>query len=138
MNQERIFRFSDLPPRNQAVIKFLLLVIGIFTFFLTSTFSYCALTTIHKRVKEGKAYGFTIGESKRNVFDNALKNYGDRIQLIYIGEHPGIEKKFEFSKNKFENISNFDTWTLHLDENLMDSFTLYFKKGRLKEIYRHR
>ena len=101
------------------------------------------VSTIHDSIDEGGKYGFTIGNSKKEAYTALLawkENHPELIVLTY-GSLEGFTQKQYFKLDiKFEVLSKYDQWRVHIDGNDIgsNSIRLTFKNGDLANLYRHR
>ena len=90
------------------------------------------------RVREGSAYGLSIGESQEEVFERAV-GLREAGEIAEIHRWPQGESHFEFSREDLESALKDSRWTMIVNpEWWNDSITLEFEEDRLVEIYRFR
>jgi hypothetical protein len=120
-------------------------IIGLFTgvgvvLLVGAYIGYLYATTIHDSVKEGEKYGFHIGMTKDEVWEQ-LPEMGEQTPIGYIFHQP----RFEYGPLKFDpefkqRLFREERWDLYYDEEYkwMDSITLTFHRDVLVEMYRFR
>ncbi len=100
--------------------------------------------TIYDNVTEGKAYGFQIGDSKKDVFTK-IKSEDQQFEfhsvwLFY--PYPYENSRMEIitiSDLNYEKLDNANPWIVTIgSESLLNSIRFTFKNGFLKELNRHR
>ena len=116
-------------------------IFGVLAIIVVCYSIYCWATYIDETISTGEAYGFTIGETKLEVFEKAKNTYKDKS--IYI-LHPlknndfGPHKKISFQLQDYKLIEGRDKWAFYLDEGYFNSVKLTFERNKLSEIHRHR
>lgn len=135
--------------------KFILGVIFSFFVFLTLFFLYLASAYIDEKFTEGSAYGFSIGDSKEDVFSDSL---GSLSSLSSGGGQVFISVKVDNQSSNLLNTSagytvmvqtllnleekpsfyNEDSWEFYFEASYFDSLRLSFCDQKLCEIYRHK
>lgn len=124
------------------VLKVLGVIAAIFLTFLGGYFTFMYVTYIDETVVEGSGYGFTIGQSKEEVYEAAARQYADiEVQIMHPlrqGEY-GPLIGFSFSEEEYHVLRERARWDIYLSkERLSDLVTLEFKEDKLVSIYRHR
>lgn len=96
-----------------------------------------ALTYVDETIESGEAYGFAIGETKRDAFEKILEAPFAR-HGVYVGPtHATLEIH---GPETLAVAARSDRWVLFLGEEpmAMDSLRLKFADERLVEIHRHK
>jgi hypothetical protein len=144
----RNFKFSELSPISQWVLRISGLIL-LAIFFLVAYFYF---TFIDENITQGSGYGFSIGEDKRTVFNDISKIYNKEIVRIavfadgdivfpkgHLWNNSTSNRKVTFSKQEFQEISQFDHWRLHFNEYFYsDYLDFQFQEGKLVSIHRFR
>lgn len=105
-------------------------------FFIVNACSY-----IDHLVEEGEAYGFSIGDSKKQSYQKAMQIFADKkVFILYpLGSNNfGPHKKFNFINSEYKLIENRDVWKFYFDDGFFDFIKLTFSNDALISIYRHR
>lgn len=108
--------------------------VALYIFFLWASYLDVTVTT-------GEAYGFRIGETKVEAYGRAREVFKDRpayIRSPIRGELIGPLQEFNFTTDRFSEISSHDLWKVYFDKNARSLVWLKFSDGVLVEIYRHR
>jgi hypothetical protein len=113
-------------------------VLGLFILIVGSYIAYLTATYIDETTVTGAAHGYVIGQSKREAYDVARKQFVSR--KIY-GLH--VFEPFESFKPDevyWAPLESNDTWTLFMSEphSFFDTLRLRFSDGKLEQIHRHR
>jgi len=125
------------------ISKILGIIIIIPVLYIFIVLAYNFATIIDENITEGSGYGFTIGQSKGEVFLKAQELYNDRdIEFTnYYYEHFHQGKSL-IRKPFLEIDLNFliphDHWEFDFHERATDYLSLNFKDGKLSEIVRMR
>lgn len=117
-----------------SITAFLVIVMGTYAI-------YCWATYLDETITEGKAYGFTIGESKFEVFEEAKDSYQNKaVYILYPLDNNGFgpHTKIYFQVEDYKLIEDRDIWTFYFDEGFFDLLKLKFENGKLTKIHRHR
>lgn len=135
--------------------KVLCLFLGAVLACVAGTGIYLWSTYISDSVSEGSAYGFTIGETKRQVFDaaaGALRRANPGDSRIFIQQRVsgaaaaswGVSDGFNLMhetllrESSFGILSKRDRWTFFFSASMNDTLSLKFCGEVLCNIYRHR
>ena len=100
-------------------------------------------TYIDETIISGEKYGFTVGSSKEDVFQNVLlqhKSHPDLFLYINYGGQAGDYIEVPASSISFQEIKDFKEWTLLYDGEgeYFNVLRLRFDDASLASIYRHR
>ena len=117
-----------------AIICCLIFLIAFYIFFLWATY-------IDNTVTSGHAYGFNIGDTKKETYYKARNKFrGDQVYVLHpireTGYGPHLE--FNFSEKKFPILSGRERWSIYMDDGFFNVYVLKFHDEILTEIYRHR
>jgi len=101
------------------------------------------ITYIDKTIVSGSKYGFTIGDDRKEVYEEILlqqKAYPNLHFYIRTGERSGDFIEAYVNSVPLEKIKNFERWGLQYDgkHEYFNVLRLKFNKNNLVEIYRHR
>ena len=101
------------------------------------------VTYIDETIVSGEKYGFRVGASKEDVFENVLlqrKNFPNLFLYIAYGERAGDYIEVPPGSVSFQDIKDFKAWTLLYDGEgeYFNVLRLKFDDVRLASIYRHR
>lgn len=113
----------------------LLLIFGIFVVY----FAYLKSTYVDEKINVGSGYGFSIGDTKNNVYEKARQLYSAEVVFIrhpirYDGYGPMI--RFNFGDEEYKKIENSDKWVFYFDKR--DFIRLTFRGDKLVSIHRRR
>jgi hypothetical protein len=123
-------------------------IIGLFTgvgvvLIVGGYIGYLYATTIHDVVKEGEKYGFHIGMTKDEVWEQ-LPKMSEQAPIGYVFTY-GQSARLEYGPLKFDaefkqRLFQEERWSLYYDEEYKwwDSIDLTFQNDILVEMYRHR
>jgi hypothetical protein len=120
-------------------------IIGLFTgvgvvLYVGGYIGYLYATTIHDSVTEGDKYGFHIGMTKDEVWEQ-LPEMGENAPIGYVISRPSLEYgPIKFDAEFKQRMLQEERWRLYYDEEWKwaDSIALVFQNNRLIEMYRHR
>lgn len=129
--------------KMRAPIKVLFYVVGFFMVLVVWYVGYLAITYIDDTKKEGKAYGFEIGTSKKQTFSdvrNLLDVHPRLVIYVSYGPRAGDNKTIKPLDSSYAEVKPHDNWVLLLNGKgeFFDFTRLYFEKGNLVKIHRHR
>jgi len=96
---------------------------------------------IDESIDVGEAYGFKIGDSKKQAYLKAREIYqGKIIFILYPTDKEGFgpHKKFDFSEENYQLIVSREKWEFFFDDGFYDSLKLTFVNDRLSNIHRYR
>ena len=101
------------------------------------------ITFIDETIVSGERYGFRVGASKEDVFQNILlqqKNYPNLFLYINYGGRAGDYIEVPPSSISFREVKDYKVWTLLYDGEgeYFNVLRLKFDDVRLASIYRHR
>ena len=99
------------------------------------------VTYINKTVRNGSAYGFTIGDSKDSVYKKARILYnGKKAYILHpLGPHDfGPMFRFHFTDDEYHILYPRTVWGIYFKKDFMSSIHLTFQNDSLIEIYRQR
>ena len=96
-----------------------------------------------KMVTEGNAYGFSIGMTKKQVFDVAKSQYeGKMIYMLNLVDDKGVKNaahvNLKFSEEQFLQIESRDMWEFYFKKTFRNMLRLTFENEELVSIYRHK
>lgn len=97
--------------------------------------------TLDDHVLYGAAYGFEVGESKRQTFDRLKKLAGEKnFTSAYVSGGRSPSALFTIEEIRFSDVKAYSQWTLAIDkeESLLNVVRLEFNCNKLNSIYRHR
>ena len=103
--------------------------------------SYLYTTYIDETILTGTGYGFNIGISKSDTFNNAKKIFEDKtVYIIYPEDAYGAGpfKTISFNDKDKLILDSKNTWKIYYDTNVWDSIELTFESDKLLSIYRRR
>ena len=133
-NTERKFRWSDI----SVFIQMILMAIGTIFLVIASIKFYCYLTFIYGDITEGSGYGFTIGQTKQEVYKIAQSKF-KKGKIVEIEADLGRSKKYwskNLEHNKKHKVSDVETWfhqwdcwQLELEEDDPNLFRTIIFKG---------
>ncbi len=91
----------------------------------------------HDTFTEGSAYGFVVGATKKESFEHLQRHYSDR-QISIVGNFiPGAPSSFSLDDVNAEGfLMDADLWYFHPDGERYLTFKIFFRDGKLIEIYR--
>jgi hypothetical protein len=122
----------------RSFLKGVVFVAGLFSLAFVCLLWYLYLTYIDEAVVTGSAYGYTIGQSKRDVYEIATHQFRDNeISGIHIMEP---FETFDPSPGNFAMVESGDLWTVFPAErnDFFDTVDLHFEDGALTKVHRHR
>lgn len=116
----------------------LVLIIGIVGYVL-----FLWASTIHDTVTEGSNYGFTIGKSKHETYQNVIElkeDYPNLVIYTYVSSSTSAQKKHIKLKHDFEHLKLHKQWRIYFkgDGEYSNSIRLNFDNDKLINFYRHR
>ena len=123
------------------VFKFAALCVIVILLFILGKLIYFKLTYIDEKIIIGQGFGFKIGDTKEDTFQNIIKNYQDQnVFILYPldGKGYGPHRKLKFKQDDYKLIQDRAKWVFYFTEDFFDSLDLTFKDNNLIEIYRHR
>ncbi|WP_416307673.1 hypothetical protein [Neptunicella sp. SCSIO 80796] len=107
--------------------------------FLTIIVLFFWLSAIHEIVKDGKAYGFSIGMNKVEVIFNLRNTPEKRIEAINLVSTDNKSSKRGNLSTNSEYFYSSDKWVVMFESAyFFDSVTLEFCSERLCKIFRKR
>ena len=116
-------------------------IFSVLAILVASYVIYCWATYIDETISIGQAYGFTIGETKLEVFEKAKNVYKNTsIYILYpLNKNDfGPHKKISFQPQDYKLIDGRDKWVFYFDEEYFNLIKLTFEQRKLREIHRHR
>lgn len=128
-------------------IKIVLSLLLLLVLFIGGNILYCWLTYIDDTVTEGSAYGFTINETKEEVYQKAREVFSDKpVYILYPlnSRNWGPHLRYYFTPEEYYMLANQDFWRLYFRSDkdkyhsYSDSLKLKFKDNKLIRIHRHR
>jgi len=117
-----------------AIICSLILLIAFYMFFLWATY-------IDNTVISGEAYGFIVGDTKKETYYKARNIFrGDQVYVLHPIEENGYgpHVEFNFNEKEFSILSGRERWSIYMDDGFFNVYVLKFHDEKLAEIYRHR
>lgn len=126
---------------NLKDIKVVFIIPGLIVALVLVYATFLWVTYIDVRVESGQAYGFNIGDSKVEVFENAKNQF--KSKTIYF-LHPldnrnyGPLKIIAFDEEDYLILSKREVWELFYKKNYADFIKFRFENNKLISIYRHR
>lgn len=123
------------------VFKFAVLCVIVILLFALGKLIYFKLTYIDEKIIIGDGFGFKIGDTKEDTFQNIIKNYQNQnIFILYPLDDKGYgpHRKLKFEHNDYKLIQDRAKWVFYFTEGFFDSLDLTFEDNNLIEIYRHR
>jgi len=84
-------------------LKTLGIIIGVLSLIVISFLGFCNLTSINETVKKGSAYGFSIGDGKKKVFQTVAKNF-DKFDKKNIFGNFLFTEGYEVFSEKFHEV----------------------------------
>ncbi|MGE3482269.1 MAG: hypothetical protein AB7K73_12750 [Gammaproteobacteria bacterium] len=128
-----------MTKRFKVITAFILLpifVVAVYIFFLWVTY-------IDDTVTSGSKYGFTIGSSKQQIYEDisaAKEDYPELKIYISYGPRAGDNATLSPTKENFERALISDYWELLLDGDgeYFNVIRLRVENNALTQIYRHR
>lgn len=124
-------------------MKATIYVVGIVVLLIVGYIAYLAATYIDESVTDGSAYGFEIGISKKQSFQNVRKlldKYPNLVIYYSYGNKAGDNETVQPIETEYTKIEVQDRWTLLLDgeDEFFNVIVLSFEENKLIKIYRHR
>jgi len=107
----RKFRWSELSILTKIILTTLGSIFGLLILVVVSYIAYFYLTYIHEDITEGSGYGFTIGQTKQEVYRIAQSKFKDGELLEIepdLGREEYLAKNLEL--NKRHKISDVEPW----------------------------
>lgn len=93
---------------------------------------------IDDRVRQGTAYGFEIGSTKRAAFEEATKSLQDQSAYLRNAMTGRMAGPIAFSQDDWQVLEQQDEWEFFLEGDSLDLIALKFTDGRVAEIWRYR
>lgn len=124
-------------------MKVVLYAIGSIVLLIAGYIGYLAATYIDESIKIGTAYGFEIGSSKKQSFDDIKDSLNQFPQLVIYYSYGRKAGDYEIvlpTDNDYSKIEQQDRWILLLDGDgeFFNVIKLTFRENKLIEINRHR
>jgi len=90
-----------------------------------------------------EAYGFSIGMTKKQVYEAAKIQYENKtIYMLKLMDANGSDntshRQADFSAGQFDQIKSRDLWEFYFRKHFRNMLRLTFEDGKLAIIYRHR
>ena len=120
--------------------KYFLGFIGFIGISLLLYIGFLYFTYLDEKITTGSGYGFQIGSTKKEVFDQILNMYENDIERYRIYKNQEYENEFLFSPQKkdFVNLENYNEWKFYFDKIHWDFIFFEFQNDKLILIHRHR
>lgn len=95
----------------------------------------------HDSIDTGEGYGFSIGDSKKEAFNKARKNFEGQVYILSPINDQGFgpHKQLSFSVDDYRMMVVRNQWEFYFDTGYRDLLRLSFsEEGDLIQIYRHK
>ena len=116
-------------------------IIALIVIIVSGYIFYRWATYIDETVIEGKAYGFSLGDTKLETYYKAQAIYQNQdVYILYPMNESGYgpHRQINFQAEEFKILEGQASWELYYDEGFFDSLKLTFENGNLANIHRHR
>ena len=95
----------------------------------------------YEAIESGEAYGFSIGMSKVEAFEQAKQQYKDKkIYMLDLvngyNKKDGAHVELVFSEQQYAEIKDREIWSFYFKKHFRNMLRLYFEDDRLVRIYR--
>ena len=127
--------------KGNFLIKIFSVIFSIFIVIIILYLIYLRFTYIDKLVEQGEAYGFCIGDSKKDSYQKARQIFaGEKVYILYPldSNNFGPHKEFYFFDNEYQMIADRKIWTFYFNDGFFDFIKLSFNNDVLSSIHRHR
>jgi hypothetical protein len=120
----------------------LALVVGFLVYSVTQTFDNWPWTTT-RVYREGEFLGFEVGESKRVIFEQVIRNQTTglvvdlKIDEPGVNTYPAMYKGYPVKTEDFSRVAKIDTWYFGIEGCNCWGY-LEFENSRLSEIIEHK
>jgi hypothetical protein len=127
----------------ESLYKFLKILIFVLVSILALYVAFLWITYIDNTTTSGSKYGFTIGTSKEEVYDQIIlqqQPYPDLYFYVRTGKQSKDLIEAPVKSVPLARIKNYERWELQFDgkHEYFNVLKLTFVENRLIEIHRHR